>query len=250
MFLRHNRRFKDGKEHRYWSVVENRRVSARKTVQKTLLYLGEINDSERANWTCAIEALDESDQSRQINLFPEDRTPDPALEETCIQLKLSQIELTRPRQWGACWLALELWGHLRLDDFWQPRLGSSRKGTPWLKVLKTLVVYRLLAPGSEWNLHCHWFDKSAMADLLDDNFRLAAKDTLYRCHDRLLDHRKDLFTHLRERWTGLFNATFDILLYNVTSKSMPTATPPSPANSKPSATAATNALTASRSSSP
>ena len=217
MFLRHNRRFKDGKEHRYWSVVENRRVSAGKSVQKTLLYLGEINDSERASWTRAIEAIDESDQPRQINLFPDDRSPDPALEDASIQLKLGQIELTRPRQWGACWLALELWDHLQLDDFWQPRLGPSRKGTPWLKVLKTLVAYRLLAPGSEWNLHCHWFDKSAMADLLEDNFRLVAKDTLYRCHDRLLDHRKDLFTHLRERWTGLFNATFDILLYDLTS---------------------------------
>ena len=109
MFLRHNRRFKDGKEHRYWSVVENRRVSAGKSVQKTLLYLGEINDSERAGWTRAIEAIDESDQPRQINLFPEDRRPAPALEDASIRLRLGQIELTRPRQWGACWLALELW---------------------------------------------------------------------------------------------------------------------------------------------
>ena len=217
MFLRENKRFKDGKEHRYWSVVENRRVSAGKSVQKTLLYLGEINDSERASWTRAIEAIDESDQPRQINLFPEDRTPAPPLEGTSIRLKLSQIELARPRQWGACWLALELWDHLQLDCFWQPRLAPSRKGTPWLKVLKTLVVYRLLEPGSEWKLHCHWFDRSAMADLLDENFRLAAKDTLYRCHDRLLVHKQDLFTHLRERWTGLFNATFDILLYDLTS---------------------------------
>ena len=80
----------------------------------------------------------------------------------------------------------------------------SRKGTPWLKVLKTLVAYRLLAPGSEWNLHRSWFDRSAMADLLDDNFRLAAKDTLYRSHDRLLEHREALFTHLRERWISVF----------------------------------------------
>ena len=217
MFLRHNKRIKDGKEHRYWSVVENRRISGKKSVQKTLLYLGEINDSERASWTRAIEAIDESDQPRQINLFPADRTPDPALKDPSIQLKLSAIELARPRQWGACWLALELWDHLALDDFWQPRLGTSRKGTPWLKVLKILVVYRLLAPGSEWKLHTHWFDQSAMADLLEDNFRLAAKDTLYRCHDHLLEHKCALFTHLRERWSGLFNASFDILLYDLTS---------------------------------
>lgn len=217
MFLRHNKRVKDGKEHRYWSVVENRRTFPGKTSQRTLIYLGEINDSERASWTRAIEALDENQQPYQINLFPADRTPDPSLASPSLHLKLSEMELSRPRQWGACWLALQLWDRLELDAFWKPRLGSSRKGTPWLKVLKVLVIYRLIAPGSEWNLHRNWFDQSAIADLLDDNFRLATKDTLYRCHDRLLEHRKDLFNHLRDKWVDLFNASFDILLYDLTS---------------------------------
>jgi hypothetical protein len=217
MFLRSNKRFKDGKEHRYWSVVENRRVAGGRSVQKTLLYLGEINDSDRAGWTRAIEAVDERDQTRQIHLFPEDRTPDPRLEHSTIKLRLDHIELSRPRQWGGCWLALELWNRLNLDAFWQALLPDSQKGTPWLKVLKTLVAYRLLDPGSEWELHCSWFDRSAMADLLDDDFRLAAKDTLYRCHDRLLGHREALFTHLKDRWSGLFGASYDILLYDLTS---------------------------------
>lgn len=217
MFLRANKRFKDGKEHRYWSVVENRRVAGGRSVQKTLLYLGEINDSDRAAWSRAIEAVDEREQTRQIHLFPEDRTPDPRLEHLSLQLRLAHIELARPRQWGGCWLALELWHRLDLDAFWQPLLPDSQKGTPWLKVLKTLVVYRLLSPGSEWNLHRSWFDRSAMADLLHDDFRLAAIDTLYRCHDRLLEHREKLFTHLKDRWTGLFGASYDILLYDLTS---------------------------------
>jgi transposase len=217
MFLRANKRLKDGKEHRYWSVVENRRVAGGRSVQKTLLYLGEINDSDHAAWSRAIEAIDEREQTRQIHLFPEDRTPDPLLKHPTLQLRLSHIELARPRQWGGCWLALELWHRLDLDHFWQPLLPDSQKGTPWLKVLKTLVVYRLLAPGSEWNLHCSWFDRSAMADLLHDDFRIAAIDTLYRCHDRLLEHREKLFTHLKDRWAGLFGATYDILLYDLTS---------------------------------
>jgi transposase len=217
MFLRANKRFKDGKEHRYWSVVENRRVTGGRSVQKTLLYLGEINDSDRAAWTRAIKVVDERDQTRQIHLFPEDRTPDPRLEHPTIKLRLGHIELARPRQWGGCWLALELWNRLDLDAFWRPVLPDSQKGTPWLKVLKTLVVYRLLDPGSEWKLHCSWFDRSAMADLLQDDFRLAAIDTLYRCHDRLLVHREALFTHLKERWAGLFGASYDILLYDLTS---------------------------------
>lgn len=217
MFLRANKRFKDGKEHRYWSVVENRRIAGGRSVQKTLLYLGEINDSDRASWTRAIEAVDEREGTHQIHLFPEDRTPDPRLQPPALQLRLDRVELARPRQWGGCWLALELWNRLDLDAFWQPLLPDSRKGTPWLKVLKTLVVYRLLAPGSEWALHRSWFDRSAMADLLEDDFRLAAKDTLYRCHDRLLDHREALFSHLKERWTGLFDARYDVLLYDLTS---------------------------------
>jgi transposase len=217
MFLRANKRFKDGKEHRYWSVVENRRVAGGRSVQKTLLYLGEINDSDRVGWTRAIEAVDERDQAHQIHLFPEDRTPDPRLEHPTLKLRLDHIELTRPRQWGSCWLALELWNRLDLDAFWQPLLPDSQKGTPWLKVLKVLTTYRLLEPGSEWKLHRCWFDRSAMADLLDDDFRLAAKDTLYRCHDHLLDHREALFTHLKDRWAGLFGACYDILLYDLTS---------------------------------
>ena len=217
MFLRANKRFKDGKSHRYWSVVENRRVAGGRSVQKTLLYLGEINDSDRASWTRAIDAVDERDETRQIHLFPEDRTPDPLLEHPTLKLRLDHIELARPRQWGGCWLALELWNRLDLDAFWQPLLPDSQKGTPRLKVLKVLTAYRLLDPGSEWKLHTSWFDRSAMADLLDDDFRLAAKDTLYRCHDLLLEHREALFSHLKERWAGLFGASYDILLYDLTS---------------------------------
>ena len=217
MFLRANKRIKDGKTHRYWSVVENRRIAGGRSVQKTLLYLGEINDSDRASWTRAIEAVDESDRTQQIHLFAEDGNPSDELAHPSLKLCLDRIELARPRQWGGCWLAMELWDRLDLDAFWLPRLPASRKGTPWLKVLKTLVAYRLIAPGSEWNLHRSWFDHSAMADLLDDDFRLAAKDTLYRCHDRLLEHRETLFTHLKERWSGLFGARYDVLLYDLTS---------------------------------
>ena len=217
MFLRANKRFKDSKKHRYWSVVENRRIAGGRSVQKTLLYLGEINDSDRAGWTRAIEAVDERYHTRQIHLFPEDRTPDPRLEHPTLKLRLEHIELARPRQWGGCWLALELWNRLDLDTFWQPLLPDSQKGTPWFKVLKTLVVYRLLDPGSEWRLHRSWLDRSAMADLLDDDFRLAAKDTLYRCHGHLLVHREALITHLKDRWAGLFGACYDILLYDLTS---------------------------------
>src|SRR6059058_5880908 len=136
MFLRYKVRRKDGKEHRYWSIVENRRVSGGRTVQRQVLYLGEINDGQKAAWCRTIEAFDEAGQDpRQIALFPEDR-PAPVLDCDVVHVRLSGSRLHRPRQWGACWLACHLWDQLRLDDFWSPRLPASRQGTRWLNVLE------------------------------------------------------------------------------------------------------------------
>jgi transposase len=141
----------------------------------------------------------------------------PADDVDAIGVRLSELRLERPRQWGACWLALDLWQQLELDSFWRPRLRPSREGTPWLKVLKTLVAYRLIDPGSEWRLHRQGFDASAMADLLDSDFALAEKNTLYRCLDRLVEHKDELFKFLKRRWGELFGAKFDVLLYDLTS---------------------------------
>jgi hypothetical protein len=127
------------------------------------------------------------------------------------------MQLRRPRQWGGCWLTLVLWRELQLDRFWARRLPASRKGTAWDAVLLVLVAYRLLAPGSEWRLHWEWFERTALADLLGADFALAEIHKLYACHDRLLVHKQALFDHLIERWRDLFNASFDVLLYDLTS---------------------------------
>ena len=216
MFLRAKTRIKDGKEHRYWSVVENRRVSGGKTIQRQVLYLGEMGGSDQAQWNRALEAFDEgSGRMTQIALFPEGQAPEVPGE--AVQVHLKAFELHRPRQWGACWLALDVWGQLQLDTFWHERLPPSRKGTSWLNVLKTLTCYRLIDPGSEWRLHRQWWDRSAMGDLLGEDAALAESHKLYRCLDKLLEHKEALFTHLQERWKTLFNPRFDVLLYDLTS---------------------------------
>jgi len=204
----------DGKSHDYWSVVENRRCSDRRVVQRQVLYLGEINASQREAWRKTIE-LQDAGTRRQVALFPAGSMPVDDVD--AIGVRLSELSLRRPRQWGACWLALQLWQQLELDSFWRPRLARAQGNTPWLKVLKTLVVYRLVDPGSEWRLHRQWFDASAMADLLDSDFCLAEKNTLYRCLDRLVEHKDDLFKFLVRRWGELFGAKFDVLLYDLTS---------------------------------
>jgi transposase len=218
MFLRCKIRRKDGKEHRYWSVVENKRVSGGRVVQKHVLYLGEINSSQELAWRRTIEVLDEDSQRpRSLALFPEDRCEGVLPDASIVRLKLSALRLCRPRQWGACWLALSLWEELGLDRFWSERLPPGRKGTRWDQVLLVLVAYRLLAPGSEWRLHREWFERTALADLLGADFGLAEIHKLYRCHDRLLEHKEALFDHLVTRWKDLFNASFDVLLYDLTS---------------------------------
>jgi transposase len=218
MFLKESMRFKDGKEHHYWSLVENRRVDGgRRVVQRHVLYLGEINSSQQAAWRKTIEVFESgSARARTVALFAEDHSP-AVDDEQIVRIRLDQLELRRPRQWGACWLTSVLYHKLGLDTFWSERLPSSRKGTRWDQVLQTLVSYRLIDPGSEWRLHREWFDKSAMADLLGADYRLAADDTLYRCLDQLLEHKPALFSHLQERWKDLFAACFDVLLYDLTS---------------------------------
>jgi hypothetical protein len=218
MFLRCSHRKKSGKDHCYWSLVENRRLADGRVAQRHVLYLGEINDVQERAWTRSIEVFQDGDpQPQTVALFPEDRVGTVMDEASIIRLRLSELSVHRPRQWGACWLALHLWKELRLDAFWAKRLPPSRKGTHWDQVLAVLTAYRLMAPGSEWRLHRQWFDRSAMADLLGVDFSLADTHKLYGCHDLVLAHKAALFLHLAERWRNLFNTQFDVLLYDLTS---------------------------------
>ena len=217
MFLRSTNRKKDGKNHRYFSIVENRRLPGDKTVQRTVLYLGEINDQQQAAWRKTLDVFDEDAQCyTRMSLFPHDREiPVDALDS--VQVKLSGLELRRPRVFGNCWLACELWQQLGLDEFWQQRLPEAREAVSWEKVLRLLVVNRLLDPGSEFRVHRQWFVDSAMDELLETDFAVAEKDRLYRCLDRVLKHKPELFVWLKQKWADLFHADFEVLLYDLTS---------------------------------
>lgn len=226
MFLRSNRRFKDGKEHRYWSIVESKRCAGGKVVQRAVMYLGEINDSQREAWCRVVEAFDEDAQRpTQLALFPADRGVPSHAQGYGVQVRLGAMELHQPRQWGACWLACHLYEQLGLDRFWADRLAASREGTSWRHIVQTLVCYRLIDPGSEWRLHRQWFEQSAMGDLLGADYSLVEKNALYRCLDKLLEHKQALFSHLRQRWQDLFGAQFEVLLYDLTSTYFESAPP-------------------------
>lgn len=217
MFLKCRERRKDGKTHRSWSIVESRRYAGGKVTHRHVLYLGEINDSQRKAWERTIAVIDEREgKTRQMALFPADHRPPPGEVDT-LQVRLGELSLERPRQWGACWLGDHLWRLLHLDDFFGARLPVSREDTDWEKVLRIIVIYRLLSPGSEWRLHRHWFGATALGDLLGVDERAVQDDTLYRCHDLLLPWKEELFGHLRQRWSDLFGARYEVLLYDLTS---------------------------------
>lgn len=217
LFLRAHERRKDGKTHKYWSLVENRRCADQRVVQRHVLYLGALTPAQELSWEKTARVFDEpaSAASSLPGLATERELQ--AAEVAAITVHLHRFRIERPRQWGACWVALTLWNFLKLSEFWRARLPTSREGTHWLNVLITLVAYRLIDPGSEWRLHRHWYEQSALGDLLGEDFALVAKDNLYRCLDRLLAHRDALFRFLQSRWQDEFGAKFEVLLYDLTS---------------------------------
>ncbi|MEI7902875.1 MAG: IS1634 family transposase, partial [bacterium] len=217
MYLKACKRRKNGKEHRYFSIVESRRLPGGKGLQRQVLYLGEINDSQQAAWRKTLSVVGECGQEPQsMSLFPDDRALPPDAV-NAVQVRMNAMVLRRPRAFGDCWLACELWRQLQLDGFWRQHLPEGKEHIPWAKVLQLLVVNRLIDPGSEFRVHRHWFARTAMDQLLGVDESVAAKDRLYRCLDRLLDHKDELFRHLQSRWKDLFAADFDVLLYDLTS---------------------------------
>ena len=185
-------------------------------MQRQVLYLGEINDSQQEAWRKSIEVFEDGGATAQMALFPEDR-PVQISDEQVVKIRLKDVALRRPRQWGACWLACKLYDQLGLDQFFGERLPLGRKKTRWDLIVKALCCYQLIEPGSEWKLHRSWYEKSAMGDLLGAGFELVEIHKLYQCLDRLMAHKRALFDHLTQRWKDLFNTKFDVLLYDLTS---------------------------------
>jgi Transposase DDE domain len=216
MFLKRRTRTKDGKTHIYYSVCESLRLSRHRVVQRQVLHLGELNTTQLDSWQHSIDVLHEDGQRRQLRLFTDRDPPAPDAPDV-VEVKLSSFAVQSPRRFGDCWAATQLWEDLGLHTFWRDALAQDAGDVPWDKVLELLVVNRLLAPRSELFVHEKWFPQTAMDMLLDTDARVADKDRLYRCLDRLLKHKPALEQHLAAKWQDLFGATFDLRLYDLTS---------------------------------
>ena len=217
MFLKRRTRRKDGKEHVYYSVCESVRVHAGRTVQRQLLHLGELNTTQHDSWQHTLEVLHEDGSRHQRRLFTDREGAAAGNEEDVVEVKLSSFAVKGPRRFGDCWVGCHGWEELGLRAFWQEQLAEEAGEVPWDKVLELLAVNRLLAPRSELYVHEKWFAQTAMDLLLDADAAVAAKDRLYRCLDRIVAHKPALEKHLAQKWRDLFGATFDVLLYDLTS---------------------------------
>jgi len=215
MFLRPNRRSKDGKEHTYWSLVETVRTPDGPR-QKTLCYLGELNSSAQARWLKTVEVFNEQGQTEQLKLFPSDIEP-PADDPAVARVLLNKVRLERTRQFGSCWLGLELWKRLGLDRFFEQALDEHEADVPWSRVAAVLAINRLCEPGSELAIEERWYPSTALDDLLGIEEGKINDTRLYRCLDRMLPHKAKLERHLKQRYGELFGADFDVLLYDLTS---------------------------------
>jgi transposase len=215
MFLRPHQRSKDGKDHRYWSLVETIRT-ANGPRQRTLCYLGELNSSAEARWLRTVEVFNEQGEAQQLKLFPSEVEP-PADDPQVARVLVNRVRLERTRQFGACYLGWELWRRLALDRFFEEAVDGDPADVPWSRVAALLAINRLCAPGSELAVEQRWYPATALDDLLEIEEGKINDTRLYRCLDRILPHKTKLERHLKQRYGELFGAEFDVLLYDLTS---------------------------------
>jgi transposase len=215
MFLRPNHRHKDGKEHVYWSLVETVRT-ADGPRQRTLCYLGELNHSAQARWLKSIAVFNEQGESRQLKLFPSEVEP-PENDAEVARVLLRKVRFERVRQFGPCLLGWELWKRLQLDQLMTEQLDGEASEVSWSRVAAVLAINRLCAPGSELGIEERWYPATALEEMLRIPEGTINHTRLYRCLDRLIPHKTEVERHLRQRYGELFEAEFDVLLYDLTS---------------------------------
>jgi transposase len=211
VYLRHSVRRKNGKVHTYWRLVRSVRRNGR-VVQETVAQLGELDAEGRAKArSLAREITGRS--ADQPSLFEEH---DPAQTATA-RVRLNRVRLERGRSFGDVWLGWTLWQALRLDEICEQHLPVGREAVPWARMVAVLVLARLCEPSSELHIAEDWYRRTALEDLLGLPTSRVNEARLYRALDELLPHKEALEQHLVKRLGELFDLSYDLLLYDVTS---------------------------------
>jgi len=209
VYLRHSVRRKDGKTHTYWRLVRSVRRHG-KVVQETVAQLGELDAEGRAKARALARLI--TGRADQRELF---ESPD--VEDAPVAVRLKQLRLERGRAFGDVWLGWTLWRALRLDALCEQVLEPGREAVPWAQVAAILVIARLCEPSSELHIAEDWYRRTALEDLLGVSAERIDDNRLYRALDELLPHKHAIEQHLVRRLGELFDLSYDLLLYDVTS---------------------------------
>src|SRR3990172_8330453 len=209
VYLRHSTVRKDGKTHTYWRLVRSVRRNG-KVVQETVAQLGELDAEGRAKARALARQI--TGRGEQRELFEA-----PAAPEASAKVRLDRIRLERGRSFGAVWLGGRVWEALGLDALCEELLPPGREEVPWARMAAVLVLARLCEPSSELHIAEDWYRRTALEDLLDLPAERVNEDRLYRALDHLLPHKEALERHLVKRLGELFDLSYDLLLYDVTS---------------------------------
>lgn len=214
MFLRRFQRRKNGKVHSYWALVESYRT-ARGSRQRTVSYLGELQESQKNGWAQLTARLNGQSTSQRTFFDPRDAHTPSADEPVLVRLK--GIRLERLRDFGDVWLALGLWRLLGLDRLLVKEMCAGREDVPWPVVAAILVIARFCEPSSELHIETTWYRRTALDDLLGVEPEKVHTDRLYDGLDQLLPHKETIEKHLKARLGNLFDLDYELLLYDVTS---------------------------------
>jgi len=210
VYLRRHTRKKNGKAHTYWQLVRSVRTGS-KVRQETVAYLGELDGEGRARASALAQHM-LGTKAKQPSLFGDDDCSAKP-----IKVYVGRVQVERSRSFGDVWLAWTLWQSLGLDKFCKSVMPKGREKVPWAEMAAILVLARFCEPSSELHIAEDWYPRSALDDILGIQSELVHHTRLYQGLDALLPHKEKLEKHLKERFGELFQADFDLLLYDVTS---------------------------------
>jgi len=208
MYLRHTTRKKDGKVHRYWSLVRSVRVGGR-VIQQTVAHLGELDERGRIEARALARHLIGGPE--EASLF------DDGSRDVTVPVRLKGIRIERSRRFGDVYLALALWRGMGLEAVCERLLAAGQERIAWSKMAAILVAARFCEPSSELHIAEDWYRRTALCDLLQLGDEAVNKDRLYRGLDHLLAHKAAIEAHLSKRCGELFAIQNEVLLYDVTS---------------------------------
>jgi transposase len=205
VYIRKTTRFKDGKRHHYWALVESYRTE-RGPRQRVVAWLGEMDKAGRLG----VENVAEGVCGFQRDLFEK-------TEPEWVEIDVKRVRVENVVDFGGPWLSLELMHCLDLDQFLLEQVPRGREEIPWAILVEVLVPCRMCHPSSELHIAEHFFEQTALADLLGISRDKINEDRLYRALDQVLPYKEALERHLKERAGSLFKLDYDLFLYDVTS---------------------------------